>query len=191
MSEAMSVQRKKIHPYKFNLWLGLAGIIMMFAGLTSAYIVKRSQPGWESFTLPRIFLYSTIVILISSVAVQIAVRAFREREMPKYRLFFAITGILGVVFMIMQVIGFYTFQSLGMKMIGMGSNAAYSFVLAIAGLHIVHVLGGVIALIIIFFKAFSSTKRNYDIIPVEIVATYWHFVDLLWVYLFVFFSLLH
>jgi cytochrome c oxidase subunit 3 len=93
--------------------------------------------------------------------------------------------------MIMQVIGFYTFQSLGMKMIGMGSNAAYSFVLAIAGLHIVHVLGGVIALIIIFFKAFSSTKRNYDIIPVEIVATYWHFVDLLWVYLFVFFSLLH
>jgi cytochrome c oxidase subunit 3 len=191
MSEAMSVQRKKIHPYKFNLWLGLAGIIMMFAGLTSAYIVKRSQPGWESFTLPRIFLYSTIVILISSVAVQIAVRAFREREMPKYRLFFAITGILGVVFMIMQVIGFYTFQSLGMKMIGMGSNAAYSFVLAIAGLHIVHVLGGVISLIIIFFKAFSSTKRNYDIIPVEIVATYWHFVDLLWVYLFVFFSLLH
>jgi len=191
MSEAMSVQRKKIHPYKFNLWLGLAGIIMMFAGLTSAYIVKRSQPGWESFTLPRIFLYSTIVILISSVAVQIAVRAFREREMPKYRLFFAITGILGVVFMIMQVIGFYTFQSLGMKMIGMGSNAAYSFVLAIAGLHIVHVLGGVIAVIIIFFKAFSSTKRNYDIIPVEIVATYWHFVDLLWVYLFVFFSLLH
>jgi cytochrome c oxidase subunit 3 len=191
MSEAMSVQRKKIHPYKFNLWLGLAGIIMMFAGLTSAYIVKRSQPGWESFTLPRIFLYSTIVILISSVTVQIAVRAFREREMPKYRLFFAITGILGVVFMIMQVIGFYTFQSLGMKMIGMGSNAAYSFVLAIAGLHIVHVLGGVISLIIIFFKAFSSTKRNYDIIPVEIVATYWHFVDLLWVYLFVFFSLLH
>ncbi|MBN8858894.1 MAG: cytochrome c oxidase subunit 3 [Sphingobacteriales bacterium] len=191
MSEAMSVQRKKIHPYKFNLWLGLAGIIMMFAGLTSAYIVKRSQPGWESFKLPGIFLYSTIVILISSVTVQIAVRAFREREMPRYRLFFAITGILGVVFMIMQVVGFYTFQSLGMKMIGMGSNAAYSFVLAIAGLHIVHVLGGVIALIIIFFKAFSSKKRNYDIIPVEIVATYWHFVDILWVYLFIFFSLLH
>ncbi len=187
----MSVQRKKIHPYKFNLWLGLAGIIMMFAGLTSAYIVKRSQPGWESFTLPGIFLYSTIVILISSVTMQIAVRAFREREMPRYRLFFAITGILGVVFMIMQIAGFYAFQSHGMKMIGMGSNAAYSFVLAIAGLHIVHVLGGVIALIIIFFKAFSSKKRNYDIIPVEIVATYWHFVDILWVYLFVFFSLLH
>ena len=76
-------------------------------------------------------------------------------------------------------------------MIGIGSNPAYSFVLAIAGLHIVHVLGGAVALGIIFFKAFSTKKRNYDSIPVEIVATYWHFVDILWVYIFVFFHLLH
>lgn len=187
----MSVEQKKIHPYKFNLWLGLGSIIMMFAGLTSAYIVKRSQQGWESFTLPRIFLYSTIVILVSSVTIQVALKAFKEREMPRYRLFFAITAILGTLFVIMQIIGFYKFHAQGMEMIGIGSKAAYSFVLAIAGLHIVHVLGGVVALIIIFLKAFSSTKRNYDTIPVEVVTTYWHFVDILWVYLFVFFSLLH
>ncbi|MBS1748432.1 MAG: cytochrome c oxidase subunit 3 [Bacteroidetes bacterium] len=191
MSEVMSVQNKKVHPYKFNLWLGLAGIIMMFAGLTSAYIVKRSQPGWESFNLPRIFLYSTVVILISSITIQIAYRAFKEHDMPRYRLFFAVTGVLGIMFMIMQVVGFYQFRDMGMIMTGIGSKPAYSFILAIAGLHIVHVLGGVIALIIIFLKAFSSTKRVYDSIPVEIVTTYWHFVDILWVYLFVFFSLLH
>lgn len=114
----MTVERKKIHPYKFNLWLGLAGIIMMFAGLTSAYIVKRSQPGWENFNLPSIFLYSTIVMLVSSVTVQVALKAFREREMARYRLFFGITALLGVVFVIMQINGFYQFQSNGMKMIG-------------------------------------------------------------------------
>lgn len=187
----MSAQQRKIHPYKFNMWLGLAGIIMMFAGLTSAYIVKRSQPGWESFSLPPIFAYSTLVILASSVTIQVAVKAFRGHQMAKYRLFFAITALLGVVFVALQVSGFFQFEERGMKMIGIGSNPAYSFVLAIAGLHIVHVLGGVVALLIIFFKAFSVKKRNYDSTPVEIAATYWHFVDILWVYIFVFFHLLH
>lgn len=191
MSEVMTVERKKIHPYKFNLWLALAGIIMMFAGLTSAYIVKRSQPGWESFNLPGIFLYSTIVLLVSSVTIQVALKAFREREMARYRLFFGITALLGIVFVIMQINGFYQFQSSGMKMIGIGSNPAYSFILAIAGAHIVHVLGGLIAMLIIFSKVYGSRKRNYNSVPIEIITTYWHFVDLLWVYLFVFFSLLH
>lgn len=187
----MSAQRKRIHPYKFNMWLGLAGIIMMFAGLTSAYIVKRSQAGWESFTLPTVFTYSTLVILVSSLTMQVSLRAFRAHQMGKYRLFFAVTAVLGILFSVLQVNGFYRFGEMGMKMIGIGSNPAYSFVLAIAGLHIAHVLGGVIALGIILCKAFSTKKRNYDSIPVEIAATYWHFVDILWVYIFVFFHLLH
>lgn len=189
--EVMNAQRKKIHPYKFSLWLALAGIIMMFAGLTSAYIVKRSQPGWESFTLPKIFIYSTVVMVLSSITVQMALRAFKEREMARYRVFFAVTAILGFAFIIMQVLGFYQFQASGKKMIGLGSNPAYSFVLAIAGLHALHILGGFIALVIVFFKTLSTKKRLYDAIPVEIVATYWHFVDILWLYLVVFFSLLH
>lgn len=187
----MTVERKKIHPYKFNLWLGLAGIIMMFAGLTSAYIVKRSQPGWESFNLPRIFMYSTFVMLASSITIQAALKLFREREMWKYRLFFGITAILGIAFVMMQIIGFYQFQSNGMKMIGIGSNPAYSFILAIAGVHILHVLGGLITMLIIVGKMYNKKTKNYDSVPVELITTYWHFVDLLWVYLFVFFSLLH
>ncbi len=191
MSEVMGAQRKKIHPYKFSLWLGLAGIIMMFAGLTSAYIVKRSQPGWESFTLPKIFIYSTVVIVLSSITVQMAFKAFKERMMSRYRIFFAITALLGLAFVLMQIIGFYQFQASGKKMVGLGSNPAYSFVLAIAGLHVLHIVGGFIALVIVFFKTLSTKKRLYDAIPIELVATYWHFVDILWLYLFVFFTLLH
>lgn len=187
----MSAQRRKIHPYKFSLWLGLAGIIMMFAGLTSAYIVKRSQPGWESFELPGVFIYSTILILLSSVTMQVSLKAFREREMPKFRLFFILTMLLGIAFIALQITGFFQFQASGKKMIGIGSNPAFSFVLAIAGLHVLHIVGGLVALIIVFFKAISRKKRMYDVIPVEVVSTYWHFVDILWVYLFVFFMLLH
>lgn len=191
MSEVMSAQRRRIHPYKFSLWMGLAGIIMMFAGLTSAYIVKRSQPGWESFSLPNIFIYSTVLILISSITMQVSLKAFRDRLMPRFRLFFAITMLLGIAFIVMQIMGFFEFHNSGKKMIGLGSNPAYSFILAIAGLHVIHIVGGLVALTIIFFKAFSKRKRMYDTVPVEIVATYWHFVDILWVYLFVFFTLIN
>lgn len=187
----MSVQEKRIHPYKFNMWLAIAGIIMMFAGLTSAYIVKRSQPGWESFTLPGIFTYSTVVIVISSITIQLALKAFKIHQMSRYRMYFGLTVLLGVLFVALQISGFFRFEELGMKMIGMGSNSAYSFVLAIAGLHIVHVLGGIIALSIILVKALGIKKRSYDSIPVEIVAIYWHFVDILWLYIFIFFHVLH
>lgn len=191
MIQMMSAQDKKVHPYKFNMWLAIAGMIMMFAGLTSAYIVKRSQPGWESFTLPGVFALSTGVILISSLTMQVALKSFKARHMDKYRLFFGLTLVLGVVFITLQILGFYRFNELGMKMTGIGSNPAYSFVLAIAGLHILHVTGGIVALLVVFLKGFSRKKRNYDSMPVEIVATYWHFVDILWVYIFVFFHLLH
>lgn len=187
----MSVQQKRIHPYKFNMWLAIAGIIMMFAGLTSAYIVKRSQPGWESFTLPGIFTYSTVVIVASSITIQLAFNAFKTHRMNKYRMYFALTVLLGILFVALQIGGFFRFEALGMKMIGMGSNSAYSFVLAIAGLHIVHVLGGIIALFIILVKSMGSRMRSYNSIPVEIVAIYWHFVDILWLYIFIFFHVLH
>jgi cytochrome c oxidase subunit 3 len=188
MSDLMGLQQKKIHPNKFTLWVALGSIIMMFAGLTSAYIVKRNQNGWLSFELPRIFWYSTLVILLSSLTIQMALKAFQEREMARYRLMITVTAALGVLFVTLQVLGFMSFQESGLKMIGRGSSASYSFLLAIGGLHAVHVLGGVVALLVMFFRAFSKKTRSYSAVPVEVVATYWHFVDILWIYLFIFFS---
>ena len=191
MSELLKVQQKKIHPHKFTLWVALGSIIMMFAGLTSAYIVKRNQDGWQSFELPRLFWYSTFVILLSSVTIQMALRSFQEREMGRYRLMITITAGLGFLFVTLQILGFMAFEAAGMKMIGMGSSPSYSFILAIGGLHAAHVLGGVIALLVMFFRAFSKRSRSYNSVPIEIVATYWHFVDVLWIYLFIFFSWLN
>lgn len=184
MTATVSKQRKKIHPHKFTLWVAIASIIMMFAGLTSAYIVKGSMPGWVSVTLPKLFYISTAVMLLSSFTMQMAVKSFRERNMRQYRSFITATTVLGAAFVIMQIIAFRQLYAAGVKM--EGSNAG-QFLYIIFGLHAVHVIGGVIALLVMFLKAFSSKFRSYNPIPVEVAATYWHFVDLLWVYLFVFF----
>jgi cytochrome c oxidase subunit 3 len=177
--------RQKIHPHKFTLWIAIGSIIMMFAGLTSAYIVKGEQPGWTTVLVPKFFYYSTAVMLISSLTMQMAHKAFKERNMQQYRNLMTVTAVLGLAFIAMQIIGFTQLFDSGVKLEG-GSGAG-QFLYIIFGLHALHVLGGVIALLFMFFKAFSAKIRNYNGVPVEVVSTYWHFVDLLWLYLFVFF----
>ena len=98
-------QNKKIHPHKFILWVGIGSIIMMFAGLTSAYIVKREQPGWTSYTTPIAFYYSTAVILISSLTIFLAGKSFRERRMIRYRKLVAATADSGTGFYIVAMAG--------------------------------------------------------------------------------------
>jgi cytochrome c oxidase subunit III len=192
MNTAMATlneQKKKIHPHKFSMWIAIASIIMAFAGLTSAYLVKMSHDTWTSYRLPGIFLASTIAILASSGTMWLAVKAFKQREMPRYRLLITLTALLGLLFAALQIVGFFQVDAAGVKIIGKKSTASGSFLLAIAGLHILHVLGGVIALLVQFFRAFSRRQRNYNIVGVEVTATYWHFVDILWIYLFIFFTL--
>lgn len=180
-------QPKRIHPHKFLLWIAMGSICMMFAGFTSAYIVKRNQSNFLEFSLPTIFWYSTFVILASSVTIQLAVKNFKAREMSKYRSLITITAILGLVFAALQVVGFKDLESHGIFLTGPKSNAAASFILIIVGVHALHVLGGVIALLVMFLKAFLSKTKNYSSMPIEVVSTYWHFVDVLWLYLLVFF----
>ncbi|HSZ87121.1 MAG TPA: heme-copper oxidase subunit III [Puia sp.] len=181
-------QRKKIHPHKFAMWIGIGSIIMMFAGLTSAYIVKRDQPGWTTFDIPRSFWYSTFVILISSLTMQIALKSFIERQMQKYKRLISITVFLGILFIVLQWISFRQIWNSGVTFKGSGAG---QFLYVIAGLHALHVLGGIIALMVTFIKAFAAKRRNYSSVPLEVVTTYWHFVDVLWIYLFIFFLWIH
>ncbi|MEX6689039.1 cytochrome c oxidase subunit 3 [Danxiaibacter flavus] len=188
MSTVTSPERKRIHPHKFTMWLALGSIIMMFAALTSAYIVKKEQSNWLLFPLPKIFWYSTLVILFSSLTMFLSAKAFKARDMVKYRTLITLTAVLGILFGALQWTGFTDLQLHGVKIFGVGSNASASFLGIIVGLHVVHVLGGVIALLVLFFRAFSNKQKIYSPVPVEIVSTYWHFVDILWIYLFIFLS---
>ncbi|HZH96392.1 MAG TPA: cytochrome c oxidase subunit 3 [Flavisolibacter sp.] len=184
MTTVTTEQRQKIHPHKFTLYVGIASILMMFAGLTSAYIVKRNLAGWEEVETPVYFWYSTIAILVSSLTIQMALRAFKQRAMRQYRNLVAATLVLGVIFILFQWIGFNWMWDHGVQLRG---ASAGQFLYIIAGLHALHVIGGIVVLIVMFLKAFFSKSRSYNATPVDVAATYWHFVDALWLYLLVFF----
>ena len=176
----------KIHPYKMLLWVGFGSIVMMFAGLTSAYIVKKSQANWLEFDLPNLFWFSTLVILVSSFTIQMAVKKAKAGEMAQYRGFLSVTAILGLTFIILQIRGFQALELNNVALTGARSNSAGSFLLVIAGLHLLHLVGGVIAIAVISLKALAAKSSTNQVLSVELVANYWHFVDILWIYLFVF-----
>src|SRR5512132_564163 len=94
-------QRNRIHPHKFTMWVAIGSIIMMFAGLTSAYIVKSGQANWVDVNTPRVFWYSTAVLLISSITMQAALRSFKQRSMRQFRTLFLATLVLGIVFVVL------------------------------------------------------------------------------------------
>ncbi len=188
MTTVQTNEPKRIHPHKFTMWVAMGSIVMAFAGLTSAYIVKKNQSSWLEFDLPMVFWYSTVVILLSSVTMHLATKAFKAREMGRYRSLMTVTAALGVLFIVLQYLGFVNLEANNIALVGPKSNSAASFLFVITGLHMLHVLGGVIALLVMFIRAYSTKTKTYSSVPVEVVGTYWHFVDVLWIYLFIFYN---
>jgi cytochrome c oxidase subunit III len=180
----MSTNKKAtIHPHKFTMWIAMGSMVMAFAGLTSSVIVRSNQPNWTTFAMPKMFLISTIVIIISSLTMHLTVRAFKKREMPTYRILITITALLGIAFFITQYLGFAALNKQGLD-IKSTNSASYIYVIAL--LHMLHVAGGIVALVVTFLKAYSTKVKVYNSVGIEIVATYWHFVDILWIYLYLF-----
>jgi cytochrome c oxidase subunit 3 len=177
----------------------MGSISMMFAGLTSAYIVRESQGNWRYYDLPGVFTLSTVAIVISSITMFFAVKMFKARRMSQFRLLMSATLVFGLLFGALQYAGFYQLyhQLQHVRINGqvlneatpvrVNGNPSESFLFIIAGLHLAHLLGGIIALVIVFFKAFRKRVKTYNATGLEVAASYWHFVDVLWLYLFVFF----
>lgn len=190
--------KKRVHPHKFALWVAMGSISMMFAGMTSAYMVRESQDNWRYVNIPSAFWYSTFVILLSSLTFHLGLKAFKARQIPKFRALLLSTFLLGIIFGLLQAYGFYQLitipqafringQVLPAAPVRMAGNPGESFILIIAGMHLVHILGGLVALLISFFRSFRTKIKVYNATGLEIVGGYWHFVDILWIYLFIFF----
>lgn len=180
--------RNKIHPHKFALLVACASVVMMFAALTSAYIVRQAQGNWLEFKMPGMFLYSTVVILISSVTLQAAYFSFIKEKEQVYKGLLISTFILGISFLILQYQGWLALFDIGVEFNG---NPSGSFVYVISGLHAAHVLGGIAVLFVALvhalslkFKVTSVRKRR-----IELTLIFWHFLGFLWIYLFMFFQL--
>jgi cytochrome c oxidase subunit 3 len=180
-------QRNKIHPYKFAMWVACGSMLMLFASLTSAYIVRQSAGNWLEFSMPAAFTYSTIVILLSSFSLHASFISYKQGKELLYKLLLVVTGLLGIVFFIFQYQGWLSLSNSGVPFT---LNPSGDFVYVISWIHGLHVVGGLAALVVAILHAFGLpfkvTGRRK--LRFEITLTYWHFVDLLWVYLFLFLS---
>ena len=177
--------RSKIDSKKLALLIGCASIVMMFAGLTSAYIVRRAGGNWLEFRLPDLFILSTVVILLSSVTLQFAYNGYKNQNEIPYKVGLIITFILGIAFIILQYSAWMALFSMG---VDMKINPSGSFLYVITAVHAAHILGGIAAITVALLHAFTLkfefTKQRKS--RFQLILHYWHFVDILWVYLFVF-----
>lgn len=175
-----------MHPKKFALWLFLASVFILFAGWTSAYIVRRAEGDWVQFDLPALFTYSSIVIVISSITMQWAYFAARKDQLDKVKALVWTTTGLGLVFLVLQVMGFGALVSQSVHLVG---NPSGSFVYLITGFHGLHVISAIIFLLVVSASAANGRIHSGRLAQMEMCTTYWHFLGALWVYLFVFFLL--
>lgn len=173
-----------MHPLKFAMWLFIVTIGMLFAAWTSAYLVKRAEPGWSEVQIPSIFWINTTIILTSSVTMFWAQRAARRDSLETVKLALGITTILGVAFLFGQWMAWGRLVQLNEYFIG--GNVSHSFLYVLTGVHGLHILGGVIFLIIVFVSTFKYQVHSKNMLQIELCSTFWHFLDVLWLYLFIF-----
>jgi len=177
-----------MHPKKFALWLFIVSVVMVFAGLTSAYIVRQAEGNWLEFNLPSIFYYSTGIILLSSVTMHWAYTSAKADNIDMLKVAIGLTTLLGLVFLVTQ---WYSWVALVDRDVYFVGNPSGSFLYVFTGLHALHLISGVIFLIIVLISSLNYKVHSQNMARMEMCSTYWHFLGGLWVYLFMFLLLNH
>lgn len=172
-----------MNPKKFGMWLFIGSVVMLFASLTSAYIVRRAEGNWVNFDLPALFYATTVIILLSSVTMQWAYFATKKNNQPTIRLMMTLTFILGVLFLVGQ---FYGWKDMVLEKVYLVGNPSGSFVYVLTGLHGLHIISALVYLLIVLVAAQRGKIHAGSLARMEMCATYWHFLGILWLYLFVF-----
>ncbi len=187
MDDNLMVKRKTRKPL---LYISMASMVMLFAAFTSAYIVSKNGSGlaWDVIILPTPFFISTIFIVLSSVTMFMASKAIKVGDTSKMKTFLAATLVLGIGFAVYQFIGFNELNDMNKYFAGSQSTPASSYIFAILGMHMAHMAGGLISLLVSFFNAQSGKYSVENHLGLELTAIFWHFLDALWIYLYIFLS---
>jgi cytochrome c oxidase subunit 3 len=173
--------------YKLILLFAMVSMFMMFAGLTSAFVVSKSRADWlKDFQIPTAFYISTVVILCCSVTFHLAKKAIQKDNRNATTSFLLATLALGILFVILQFVGFRQIVDSGYYFTGSASSITSTFLYVVTILHLAHLAGGVISLLIIIYNHFKQKYNSTQTLGIELGAMYWHFLDFLWVYLFLF-----
>ncbi|MEM0517804.1 cytochrome c oxidase subunit 3 [Aequorivita flava] len=181
-------QELKINRAKKNmLWFGIISLTMSFAGLTSAYVVSKERPDWvASFEIPPAFYISLVFIIVSSITVHFALRAIKKEKSARGMVLLITTFVLGLLFVIFQFVGFAEIIREGYNFTGPTSSITTSFIYLVVLLHVAHVFAGLITLLIVIYNHYKQKYKNGKTLGVELAATFWHFIDIVWIYLFLF-----
>jgi cytochrome c oxidase subunit III len=191
MAELKIVEEAKkqagMNPRKFALWLFMVSVIMIFGALTSAYIVRQAEGNWLAFDMPVMFWITTGIILTSSFTMHWAYLAARKDNLETAKVAMSITMVLGVAFLVGQFLGWQELVANGVYLVGRdATGVSGSFLYVISGLHGAHVISGVIVLIFVTVAIFKLKVNSKKLSQIEMCTTYWHFLDGLWLYLFLF-----
>jgi len=174
---------RTMHPQKFAMWLFMISVTMLFVAFTSAYLVKKGAGNWEFIPMPSMFLYSSIIIALSSLSMHWAYISAKRDSLFQIRFATAVTGILAVGFVSTQIIAADELVERGVHLVG---NPAGSFIYILGLVHTAHLIGGMVFLTIVLVSAFKSQVHSKRLARIEICTTYWHFLGGLWLYLYIF-----
>ncbi|HVV56168.1 MAG TPA: cytochrome c oxidase subunit 3 [Mucilaginibacter sp.] len=178
--------RYNLAPKKFNMWLFIFTSFMFFAALTSGFIVYVGGKGHAlNVTLPRAFIYSTSAIVISSITMFLSSRAAKRSQFTRQRLFLWFTTALGILFFFIQLYGWYIL-TYKMGIYFVNPNASRSFIFVFTGMHLLHIIAGIILLLSTLFSTYRNKPQAINLYKMEMTSIFWHFVDIIWIYLYVF-----
>jgi len=185
LEKELIIGRKK--SAKPMLWVSMISMVMFFAGLTSAYVISMRRDDWVTFELPDAFYISTVLIILSSITISISQRLIKKEKRELSIAFLLITFALGIAFVWQQYAGFEDLRSAGLFFTGPTSTVSTSFIIGITLMHALHVFAGIIVLLVVIYNHFNHKYTSDDLLGFDLGAIFWHFVDVLWIYLFFFF----
>ncbi|WP_262245383.1 cytochrome c oxidase subunit 3 [Parapedobacter soli] len=180
--EELAQQKAK----KFNLWLGMIGMFMMFAALSSGFIVYTAGGADRGIKtiLPDAFIYSTILIVVSSITMQLAYVAAKKTQFSQQKLLLLATVLLGIGFFIVQVYAWSILTSRGVVFVN--TNASQSFIYIFTGMHLAHILAGIIVLVRALVGRVQGISQVNNVFRMDLATLFWHFLGFLWIYIYVF-----
>lgn len=185
LEKELTVGRKK--SAKPMLWVSMISMVMFFAGLTSAYVISMKRDDWVTFELPNAFYISTLLIVLSSITIGVSQNLIKKGKRELSIVFLLITFVLGIGFMWQQYAGFEQLRNAGLFFTGPSSTVSTSFIIGISLMHAFHVIAGILVLLVVIYNHFKYKYTSDDLLGFELGAIFWHFVDVLWIYLFFFF----
>jgi len=187
-------QSMAFHPYNIILTLVLMGVVSLFMAFSISYIYSSTQMNIPPVKLPNIFLFNTVILIASSAAMMWANKSYKEDHTENYQRALILTIVLSLIFLVAQYFGW---KALFDNNVFINSTTTASYLYLISFLHFAHVIAGLPFLGLFLYVAYYRMKEPVSVLvyfsdpekllKLRLLTRYWHFLDLLWIYLVLFF----